>query len=178
MVRRLHGTANPHDYFAKTFAEYKTGFSSNGELWLGLDKLHALTTGGSYGLRVTMKDWDNKEYTAVYGSFKVGPGDGYVLSISGFDSKSSTLGDSMAGINGMKFSAKDRDQDIHGNKYSCSNNYSNAGWWFAACHNALPTGMNSNTMMVGPQYIVWLDAGARGFSWKNFKEAEFLIVPN
>jgi len=177
MLRRRHGTANPQDYFAKTFAEYKTGFSSNGEFWLGLDKLHTLTIGGSYGLRVKMKDWNNKEYTAVYSSFKVGPGDGYVLSISGFDSKSSTLRDSMAMHNGMMFSAKDKDQDAH-TRASCSNAYSNAGWWFQACHNVLPTGMNSDMRMNGPQYIVWLDAGDRGRAWINFKEAEFLIVPN
>merc|ERR1711962_1755857 len=113
MVRRLHKSGNANDYFAKTFAEYKTGFSSNGELWLGLDELHRLTTGGPYGLRVTMKDWDDKEYTAVYSNFQVGPGDDYVLSVSGFESSSSTLGDSMARHNGMRFSAKDRDVDTH-----------------------------------------------------------------
>ena len=37
---------------------------------------------------------------------QVGPGDDYVLTIGGFNDALSTLGDSMAYHNGMKFSAK------------------------------------------------------------------------
>ena len=37
---------------------------------------------------------------------QVGPGDGYVLTVGGFNKALSTLGDSMAYHNGMKFSTK------------------------------------------------------------------------
>ena len=37
---------------------------------------------------------------------QVGPGDDYVLTVGGFNDALSTLGDSMAYHNGMKFSAK------------------------------------------------------------------------
>ena len=44
---------------------------SPGELWLGLKKIHQLTTEGDYSLHVTLKDFDNKTYHAVYAHFEV-----------------------------------------------------------------------------------------------------------
>ena len=41
------------------------------EGWLGLEKLHQLTSEGSYSLRITMKDFDGKIYVAVYDQFQV-----------------------------------------------------------------------------------------------------------
>ena len=38
--------------------------------------------------------------------FQVGPGDGYVLTVGGFNDTQSTLGDSTNYSNGMKFSTK------------------------------------------------------------------------
>ena len=40
-------------------------------MWLGLEKLHQLTSEGSYSLRITMKDFDGKSYVAVYDQFQV-----------------------------------------------------------------------------------------------------------
>ena len=42
-----------------------------GELWLGLEPLHKLTSERDYKLNVTLMDFDNKSYTAVYDQFKV-----------------------------------------------------------------------------------------------------------
>ena len=42
-----------------------------GELWLGLEKLHQLTSEDNYSLRITMKDFDDKTYVAVYDQFQV-----------------------------------------------------------------------------------------------------------
>ena len=42
-----------------------------GELWLGLEPLHKLTSERDYKLKVTLMDFDNKSYTAVYDQFKV-----------------------------------------------------------------------------------------------------------
>merc|ERR1712156_1121101 len=109
VIRKQAG--NPHDYFDKTFAEYKRGFSANGESWIGLDKLHQLTSERSYSLKITMTDYDNKTFVAVYNNFKVGPGEDYVATVESFNDTLSTLGDSMRYCNGMKFSTKDRDQD-------------------------------------------------------------------
>ena len=42
-----------------------------GEIWLGLEKLHQLTSEGSYSLNITMKDFDDKTFVAVYDQFQV-----------------------------------------------------------------------------------------------------------
>ena len=42
-----------------------------GVSWLGLDKLHRLTSKASFGMKITMTDFDGKQYTAVYDRFKV-----------------------------------------------------------------------------------------------------------
>ena len=105
----------------------------SGELWLGLEGLHQLTFKGNYSLNITMTDFDNKTYVAVYDQFQVammmmmmmiilmmmiqvGPGDDYVLTVRGFNHAKSTLGDSLIipsgvgsgawNLNGMKFSTK------------------------------------------------------------------------
>ena len=77
---------NPTDYFDKTFAEYQDGFSANGEfqkddkmtkhifpgeVWIGLDKLHQLTSERSFSLRIIMTDYDGKKYKAVYEQIEV-----------------------------------------------------------------------------------------------------------
>ena len=88
MVRR-QPSGNPVDYFDKTFAEYQEGFSANGdkqqqrkktkmkhsfilgESWLGLENLYLLTSQQSYSLQITLTDWDQQKYVAVYHQFEV-----------------------------------------------------------------------------------------------------------
>ena len=43
----------------------------SGEVWLGLEKLHQLTSAKDYKLQVKMKDWDDRTYIAVYDQFEV-----------------------------------------------------------------------------------------------------------
>ena len=42
-----------------------------GETWLGLENLHQLTSKSNYSLRITLKDFDEKIYVAVYDQFQV-----------------------------------------------------------------------------------------------------------
>merc|ERR1712186_93063 len=65
VILRRKQVGNPMGYFDKSFKEYKAGFVSRGEGWIGLEKLHQLTSTGSYGLRIRMKDWDDSTYMAV-----------------------------------------------------------------------------------------------------------------
>jgi len=39
-------------------------------VWLGLEKLHQLTSARDYKLQVKMKDWDDRTYIAVYDQFE------------------------------------------------------------------------------------------------------------
>ena len=43
----------------------------SGELWLGLEKLHQLTSLGNYSLKITLTDFDNQTYVAIYDQFQV-----------------------------------------------------------------------------------------------------------
>merc|ERR1719192_3070954 len=140
---------NPIDYFNKNFAEYEAGFEAKGELWLGLKKLHQLTAGGDYSLRVDMTDFDGKSYVAYYDQFKVGAGEDYTLTVTGFDSGRSTLGDAMSYHSGRRFSAKDKDQDIWGSH--CASQMEGGGWFyncanvhFAGRHTSSRQILNSN----------------------------------
>ena len=38
---------------------------------MGLEKLHQLTSDGNYSLHITMTDFDDKAYVAVYDEFEV-----------------------------------------------------------------------------------------------------------
>jgi len=174
LVRKQSG--NPEDFFDKSFSLYQQGFSANGELWIGLDKLHQLTSARSYSLKITMTDYDGKIYTALYEQFQVGQGDGYVLKVGGFNAARSTLGDSMKVDNGMKFSTKDRDQDGTSSRH-CAQEWT-GGWWYKHCALAHPTGLSSATKKNGPKFVTYWVGGERGNSHHSWSEAEYLLVPN
>jgi len=166
---------NAEDFFNQDFKDYQDGFAANGESWIGLDKLHRLTSERSYSLKITMTDYDNKTFVAVYNNFKVGPGEDYVATVESFNDTLSTLGDSMRYCNGMKFSTKDRDQDGAG--HHCAETHT-GGFWYEACMHAHPTGLSSATKKNGKIYVTYYRGGDRGISWDSWSEAEYLLVPN
>ena len=58
--------------FGNHFRQYqkKTKIFS-GEKWIGLDALHQITNQQPHKLVITMTDFDQKEYQAVYNQFEV-----------------------------------------------------------------------------------------------------------
>uniref|UniRef100_A0A8D1PD56 Fibrinogen C-terminal domain-containing protein n=1 Tax=Sus scrofa TaxID=9823 RepID=A0A8D1PD56_PIG len=109
-----------------------------GSLWgghfLGLKRLHALTTQAAYELHVDLEDFDNGTAYAHYRSFGVGlfsvdpEEDGYPLTVADY---SGTAGDSLLKHSGMRFTTKDRDSDHSEN--NCAAFYRGA-WWYRNCH--------------------------------------------
>jgi len=179
VVLRRKEVGNEADYFEKSFEEYKNGFESKGEIWIGLKRLRQLTYTGNYGLEVRLKDFDDLTYQAVYSHFEVGGEEGYELSVSGFNASLSTLGDSLAYHNGMKFSAKDKDQDPH-SSYNCAA-LRKGGGWFKDCGLAHLTGhlTTTSTRLSGDRQIHWYYCGDRcggGTSYNSWKEAEMMLV--
>ena len=66
--KRLNGSVD----FYRGWAEYKHGFGNlTGEFWLGLDKLHRLTSSGKYKLHVDLKDFAGSTSYAEYDLFGV-----------------------------------------------------------------------------------------------------------
>ena len=58
--------------FFRVWDGYKQGFGNlNGEFWLGLDKIHRLTTNSRNKLRVDLEDLRGKTAFAEYSSFSV-----------------------------------------------------------------------------------------------------------
>jgi len=166
---------NAEDFFNQNFKAYQDGFAANGESWIGLDKLHQLTSERSYSLKITMTDYDKKTFVAVYDYFKVGPGKNYMVTVESFNDTLSTLGDSMRHHNGMKFSTKDRDQD--GTGWHCAKS-DTGGFWYNNCHTAHPTGLSSATKNSGTHFVTYKHGGERGDSYDSWSEAEYLLVPN
>merc|ERR1712107_73012 len=142
VVLRRKQVGNPDDYFDRNFMDYKNGFQSKGETWMGLEALHQLTSQGSWSLHIKMVDYDQNAFVAVYDQFKVGPGDDYTLNVGQYNQDLSTLGDSLNSnwtennINGMKFTTWDKDQDgwSSGN---CASRWS-GGWWYNRCMHPIP----------------------------------------
>ncbi|XP_003390107.1 PREDICTED: ryncolin-4-like [Amphimedon queenslandica] len=126
--RRMNGLVD----FYRNWADYEKGFGDlNEEFWLGLNKINRLTAGQSTSLRVDFETFPyprEKKY-ATYSTFKVGNADTeYTLTVSGYGGDA---GDGMICTNGMKFSTKDRDNDMIATKnYAVMNE---GAWWFSKC---------------------------------------------
>jgi ficolin len=118
-------------FFDRTWNEFKTGFgSTNGNYWIGNERLHELTSTGKYYLRVEMESQtDSQIYRAEYKTFKVGPGsDGYRLTVGGY---SGDAGDSLYTSDQMKFTTKDVDNDKAAKK-NCAD-MRKGGFWYNYC---------------------------------------------
>ena len=134
------------------WADYRAGFGSiDDDFWLGLEKMHLLTSSQSYRLRIEMQlYYGNLWYSAEYWSFMIGDelNDKYRLEVSVY---SGDAGDSLQyegdwdadgyfGYyyhNGMEFSTHDQDNDekVDGN---CADD-GGGGWWYNKCYVACLT---------------------------------------
>ena len=123
--------------FNRGWVEYEEGFGSlTGELWYGLRPLHCLTNQGQWKLRIDFTFANGTKSYLSYNKFAVGPANSqYQLSISGFTGiNDDALTTSRHNLNNMKFTTKDRDNDLHGG--NCAVDYfgGNAGgWWYRQC---------------------------------------------
>ena len=78
--RRVDGSVD----FYRKWTDYKNGFGNlTTEFWLGLDKIHRLSSSEQNVLRVDLETFENETAYAVYESFSVGnESDGYRLSFN------------------------------------------------------------------------------------------------
>ena len=138
--RRMDGSEN----FNRGWSDYVYGFGTfGGEFWLGLDKIHCLTTRTARTeLRIDMADFRGQKEYAYYNFFMVGNADSnYTLQVAGYNG---TAGDSIrygtggSDLNGMPFSTHDRDND----KWidNCAR-YWEGGWWYNLCMNSQLNGI-------------------------------------
>ena len=117
--------------FYRGWDECKQGFGSlDGDFWLGLDNIHAITNTGVFELRIDMIYNGNFAF-AHYDSFSVGnENSNYVLHVAHYDG---TAGDSLNRHNGMKFTTHDRDNDVW--TKNCAVRFGGP-WWYKDCVDA------------------------------------------
>lgn len=154
--RREDGSVN----FLRKWADYKQGFGNlNGEFFIGLDKLHALTTDTPQELLIVMQDYENATKYAKYDAFAIGDeNEGYALNVLG--AYSGDAGDSLKNQATQKFTTIDRDNDSSGAS-NCAVDYHGA-WWYAACHAS-----NLNGLYLKGEYPK--DKYAQGVVWHSWK---------
>ena len=104
--RRFEGSQN----FYLPWEDDKNGFGSlTGEHWLGLEKLHSLTTNGVWQLRKDLEDFSGNTVYAEYSNFTIGDASTYYrLNIGEY---SGNAGDSLEFHANMAFSTYDKDHD-------------------------------------------------------------------
>ena len=73
---------------------------------------------------------------------------------------SGDAGDSLGYHNGMKFSTKDRDNDLHSG-YSCAQE-SKGAWWYYKCHSS-----NLNGLYLRGNHTSYAD-GVNWYRWRGF----------
>jgi len=127
------------NFFNRSWAEFKVGFNdSNGNYWIGNDRLSLLTlsgVSGRYKLRFELQARDNSSwYWAEYSSFTVlGESRNYMLQVSGYSGNAGY--DALSYHNGMMFTTYDRDND----PYTSSSYNGNCavlnggGFWYNKC---------------------------------------------
>lgn len=128
ILRRLDGSEN----FYRNWVAYKEGFGQlDGEFFLGLDKIYALTAEKNQELLFLLEDYDGNEKYELYEKFAIGnEQESYKLHTLG--KANGTAGDSFRAQFGQKFSTFDRDNDPDMSR-NCAVSFTGA-WWYRACH--------------------------------------------
>jgi len=126
-LRRQDGS----ETFYRNWNDYKNGFGSlQGEFFMGLDKLHALTADSNMELLVVLEDHEGNEKYERYDDFAIGDeASQYILFKLG--SAQGDAGDSLSQHRGHKFTTFDRDNDQWAEGNCASDNL--GAWWYHAC---------------------------------------------
>lgn len=125
--RRFNGSLS----FYRNWQEYKDGFGDlNGEFFIGLEKLRAITALEPFELYIKLEDFHNETRHAKFDEFAIGrEEDAYPLIVLG--TYSGNAGDSLRSHYKMKFSTYDRDND---KKFGTNCAFLHVGaWWYNAC---------------------------------------------
>ena len=146
--RRQDGSVD----FYLDWSDYQQGFGDlSGEFWLGLDKIHRLTSTATQ-LRVDMQDFQLNSQYAKYTHFSVGDSvSNYTLSVSGY---SGTAGNSLGSRhNGSRFSTRDQDND-NDSGVNCAQRWGGA-WWFHSCYTSNLNGHYQNSSGAYIYGVAW-----------------------
>ncbi|XP_062134625.1 angiopoietin-related protein 7-like [Drosophila sulfurigaster albostrigata] len=152
--QRLDGKEN----FTRNWAAYRNGFGSfDGDFFLGLEKIHRLTSERRHILHIHMEHFNGTIHFVQYDHFNVSSVDEhYELNRLGQFSGNTTYNTLRMHIN-QKFTTYDRDNDISGN-YNCADH--NGGWWYTNCVHANLNGLFFNESVKNKRSMHWNDFDA------------------
>ncbi|XP_058126804.1 microfibril-associated glycoprotein 4-like [Anopheles ziemanni] len=148
--------------FYRNWTEYQKGFGSvDREHWLGLERLHQVTSRQQHELLIELKDFNGTCKFARYTNFTVGTEcEQYVLHNLG--TYTGTAGDSLSYHSGMKFSTFDRDNDASSD--NCANKNTGA-WWFNACDYSNLNGLYLNEVESKTMYWYYFKSGSHALAY-------------
>ncbi|KAG2464331.1 ANGL4 protein, partial [Polypterus senegalus] len=106
---------------------------TDGEFWLGLERIRALTQQGGYVLHIELKDWSDQTQFIEFPFSLGGENTSYSLYVQGVATGSveNALTNDLTGV---PFSTRDRDNDLK-QDINCAKHLS-GGWWFSNCGRA------------------------------------------
>uniref|UniRef100_A0A1I8PLL0 Fibrinogen C-terminal domain-containing protein n=1 Tax=Stomoxys calcitrans TaxID=35570 RepID=A0A1I8PLL0_STOCA len=154
ILRRQDGSVD----FNRNWTEYKFGFGNpDGEFFIGLEELHALTTYDTpKELLVVWQSFENETRYARYDRFRVGnEAEKYAMIELG--TYNGDAGDSLGHHKGMKFSTPDQDNDTYAS-VNCAKKWM-SGWWFFDCYRCNLAGVYKTTSTSG-----------NGVEWRDWKK--------
>ncbi|XP_037810268.1 ryncolin-4-like [Lucilia sericata] len=142
--------------FSRNWEEYEKGFGDvDGEFFIGLKKLYALTNyNGPQELLILMEDANSTAAYAKYDTFAIG-NDTEMYKLKKLGKFTGSAGDSLKIHLGMKFTTKDRDNDIHAT-LNCAAHFTGA-WWHAGCHHSNLNGKYGDNTF------------GKGINWKSYR---------
>ncbi|XP_066019719.1 ficolin-2-like [Pocillopora verrucosa] len=157
--KRLNGSVD----FYRYWNDYKHGFGDlKSEFWLGLDKIHRLTSDYNSMLRVDLEDFEGNTAYAEYNLFGVmSEKDKYKLILGSYSGNS---GESLAYHRGMPFTTRDQDNDNRGG-HNCATTFKGA-WWYKHCHSS-----NLNGLYLRGNHSSYAD----GVNWKKWKGYQYSL---
>ncbi|XP_034102773.2 angiopoietin-related protein 7-like isoform X2 [Drosophila albomicans] len=119
-----------NESFYRNWATYRKGFGSlESDFFLGLEKIHRITSLQRHELYIHLVDVDEHVYFFRYDDFKISDEDsGYALSLGKFNG--SIIEDRLRFYKNTKFTTFDRYNNIGGR--ICANSQ-RSGWWYHDC---------------------------------------------
>ena len=119
--------------FYRNWSEYKAGFGDiDGEFFIGLEKLHALTsTVEPIELLIQLGDFDNVMKYAKFDDFRIGD-ETKNFKLIKVGEYSGDAGDSLSRYVGNYFSTKDQDNDPFPNYQEATS--CTGAWWYGGCY--------------------------------------------
>ncbi|XP_065358623.1 tenascin-N-like [Calliphora vicina] len=156
ILRRNDGSED----FNRPWSDYVNGFGKvEGEYWIGLENLNALTENNGRQLLYVHLDYDTGwPYYALYDNFLVGDAT-ELYKLKSLGTYNGTSGDGMVDLLHTKFSTFDNDNDESAAR-NCAADI-NGGWWYSDCGYTEPTGTYAETEVLtgarweDPEYRVY-----------------------